>query len=164
MRRASFHCPWAPTSGCAGRRRPSASRPPGHRSALRRRPRTRLLPRAKTGPERWAWASILGRRIPSPACGEGRVGLEPEVLQQLLGAQGTPGGEDGAPLFEQSAVVRRRAPDALAKRHDLAVEVIELAARATLEALQSRRPIRALSWKIAGQPFAEDDIAEGHRK
>src|SRR5438874_8288635 len=74
------------------------------------------------------------------------------------------GGEHGSPLFEQSGVIRRRAPDPLAQRHDLAVEVIELAARATLEALQGRRPIGAVGWEIAGQPLAEDEVAERQRK
>src|SRR5438094_5173647 len=70
------------------------------------------------------------------------------------------GGEHGSPLFEQSGVIRRRAPDTLAQRHDLTVEVIELAARATLEALKGGRPIRAIGWEIARQPLAEDEVAE----
>src|SRR5439155_3156449 len=74
------------------------------------------------------------------------------------------GGEHGSPLFEQSGVIRRWAPDTLAQRHDLTVEVIELAARATLEALKGRRPIRAVGWEIAGQPLAEHEVAERHGK
>src|SRR5438132_348413 len=74
------------------------------------------------------------------------------------------GGEHGSPLFEQSGVIRRRAPDTLAQRHDFTVEVIELAARATLEALKGRRPIRAVGWEIAGQPLAEHEVAERHGK
>src|SRR2546429_3124944 len=74
------------------------------------------------------------------------------------------GGEHGSPLFEQSGVIRRRAPDTLAQRHDLTVEVIELAARATLEALKGGRPIRAVGWEIASQPLPEDEVAERHGK
>src|SRR5258708_29340455 len=75
-----------------------------------------------------------------------------------------PGGEDGAALFKQSCVVRRRASDLLTERHDLAIEVIELAARVSLEALQRRRAVRAVEWKVTSEPAAEDPIAERHRK
>src|ERR1700674_4474795 len=81
-----------------------------------------------------------------------------EVPQQLLGAQVAPGGEDPLALFQQSGVVWRRPPDLLTELHDLAVEVIELAARAPFQALQGRRAIRAVSWKIAGQPLAEGEV------
>ncbi len=64
------------------------------------------------------------------------AGSKPEVLQQLLGAQVAPGGEDRPALLQQSGVVWRRAADLFAERHDLAVEVIELTARTASETLQ----------------------------
>lgn len=87
-----------------------------------------------------------------------------ELPEQLLGAHVAPCGEDCTPLFEQSGVVRCRASDPLAQRHDLAVEVVELAARPTLKALQGRWPIRAVRREIAGQPLLEDEVAERHGK
>src|SRR2546430_7609159 len=88
--------------------------------------------------------SLLPRHTPSKL----------EVPQQLVRALMPAGGEHGPPLFEQSGVVRRRAPDTLAQRHDLTVEVIELAARPTPAALPGRWPIRAVGRGIAGQPLA----------
>src|SRR6266699_257748 len=87
-----------------------------------------------------------------------------ELPEQLLGAHVAPCGEDCTPLFEQSGVVRCRASDPLAQRHDLAVEVVELAARPTPEALQGRWPVRAVRWEIARQTLPEDEVAERHGK
>src|SRR6266581_3441685 len=98
--------------------------------------------------------SLLPRVAPS----------KPEVLQQFLGAHVAPCGEDCTPLFEQSGVVRCRAPDPLAQRHDLAVEVVELAARTAPETLQGRWPVHTVGWEIAGQPLLEHEVAERHGK
>ncbi len=82
------------------------------------------------------------------------------MLQQFFRALVAPPGKNNPALVQQSAVVRRWAADLLAERDDLAVEVIELAARTTLETLQSRRSVRAVGRKIAGKPFAENDVAQ----
>src|SRR2546425_12495947 len=124
-----------------------------------------------------SWTSVGAGKAPenqTRAAGENRsrtvaIGLsvlprvgasKAEVLQQLFPGQVAPGGEDRPALLQQSGVVWRRAADLPAERDDLAVEVIELATRPTLEALQGRRAIRAVSWKIAGQPSSEDEVAE----
>src|ERR1700736_6577149 len=75
-----------------------------------------------------------------------------------------PGGEDRLALLQQSGVVWRRASDLFAESDDLAVEVLELAARTTLNALEGRWPIGAVGWKIAGEPLAGDAVAEPHGK
>src|SRR5260370_13956274 len=93
-----------------------------------------------------------------------RWGLKPEVLQQLLGGQVTPAGEDRPPLVQQSGVVRRPPADLLAEFHDLSVEVIELATRTTLEALEGRRAICAVGWEVACQPAAKEEVADWQRK
>src|SRR5207248_11556630 len=69
---------------------------------------------------------------------------KPEVLEQFLWGHGAPGGEHCPTLLEQAAVVRGRPSDLLAERHDLAVEVIELAGRTTPKTLQGRRAVRAV--------------------
>src|ERR1700694_1297069 len=93
-----------------------------------------------------SWTSVGAGKAPenqARAAGENRsrtvgIGLsllpgagasKPEVLQQLLGAQVAPGGKDRPAVLQQSAVVRRRAADLFAESDDLAVQVIELAAR-----------------------------------
>src|SRR5438105_13706304 len=71
-----------------------------------------------------------------PLVGEGQGGgSNVEPAQQFLRSQVAACREDGAAGIEQPAVVRRRASDPLTKPHDLAVQVIEFAACAALEAL-----------------------------
>src|SRR5260370_24264135 len=77
-----------------------------------------------------------------------RWGLKPEVLQQLLGGQVTPAGEDRPALVQQSGVVRRPPADLLAEFHDLSVEVIEFAARVPFQALEGRRAKGAVGGDI----------------
>src|SRR5947209_4813796 len=80
--------------------------------------------------------SIPAGHIHSPLVGEGQGGgSKVEPAQQLLRSQVAACREDGAAGIEQPAVVGRRASDPLTEAHDLAVQVIEFAARAALEAL-----------------------------
>src|ERR1700674_1679889 len=128
-----------------------------------------------------SWTSVGAGKAPANqarAAGENRsrtggIGLsllprvggsKPEVPQQLLGAQVAPGGENRPALLQQSGVVWRWAANLFAERDDLAVEVLELAARTTLNALEGRGTIGAVGWKIAGEPLAGHAVAEPQGK
>src|SRR5207245_1611615 len=93
-----------------------------------------------------------------------RGGSKPEVCQEFLRAQVVPACEDRAPLLQQSGAERRGASDPVSEHHDLAVEVIELAARVSLEALQRRGAVGAVRWKVARKPTSENRVAERHGK
>src|SRR5438067_3812330 len=89
---------------------------------------------------------------------------KPERAKQVLGRQRSVGLKDRVSGLEQTSVVRRRAADPLAERDDLPVEVVELAARATPEALEGRWPIGAVRRKTAGQSGTKQAAADGKRE
>src|SRR6202171_1755675 len=114
-----------------------------------------------------SWTSVGAGKAPenqARAAGENRsktVGIgfsllpsagrsKPERLEQLLWRQVLLRCKDLATGLEQAGVIRRGAPDPLPQRHDLTVEVVELTARVSLEALQCRGAIGAVGRKVAG--------------
>src|SRR3989441_2781556 len=128
-----------------------------------------------------SWTSVGAGKAPenqARAAGENRsrtVGIGLSLLpsacrskleraKQLLRSQMTLGLKDAAPGIEQAGVVGGRAADPLAERHDLPVEIFQLAARSALEALQRRGAIGTVRWEIAGQSSAKHEVAQRHRK
>src|SRR5207237_10600158 len=95
------------------------------------------------------------------AAGENRsktVGIElslgariskPERAKQFLRCHVSMRLKDAAPGFEQACVVGGRASDPLPERHDLAVEIVELAARSPLVSLQRQLAMGHVWRKIA---------------